>query len=260
MTNNAVTVASGAHFIEQFFGQKPFATNWDEIIEKAKDCPSNMVEETIKKLQSYEPVPYNTPYKFDIWKLQQVLRIALRAQKGLPQTSEHTCGLCGTRKAHPFTVYPYQGHCCLHCVELYEQLPTTSNRDHSTPVAPLYDPRTGAWGITFYFNNYDIKMFLFMAIGYTSFMEAALAILPVQLYDDWCGRNHQSGSYRDVMDVVFSVDDVMKERLPLNPVEFEAFIRNRMREHYESEKEPYVQSIKYQLSNWASDERYKRGE
>ena len=77
-----------------------------------------------------------------------------------------------------------------------------------------------------------------------------------QRYRCACGREHfTSPNFYGVEGAILNIHDIIRGNLPLNPGEFEEFLRRQMTKHIESEKRPYASAIRWALNDYAREQK-----
>jgi len=208
-----------------FFGQEPLVTDWDGV---RKDIVAKHygAVDVMSKIIAMEPFTETDFREHEHWTDQQRLRLALLHEAGKPLESEHTCEVCGVRKADPLD--RHDSHTCLHCRSRVRQLYNGGGRGSCEYVRPAYNPKSKHWGHLYYW-SWSNNTFLFWLTDFFPTRESAEnALLPVRLYFDWLERKYDGMlSYRRFANLL-DVAEAMKLPLPLDPAHFEAVLREKI--------------------------------
>jgi hypothetical protein len=227
-----------------FFGQKPLLTEWDYYL---ANPGSIKLETVIKNISDIEPVGIASPHMPKIFMWQQLIRLNLRFKKRLPLTLERACSECGIRKIDAVL------STCLHCHEINFLLPGRAQGTHSGHrFTILFDPKSGTWGMTFRYGYGRDKYNMLAVIGYKTRMDAKLAFYPVVLYDQWLQRQTKGMSDTGADDLI-DLDILMRENLPLTPLEFENLLRKQINADMQEERSYYASTISAAINDYESE-------
>jgi hypothetical protein len=244
MNTELTTLNEDASKADIFFGQKPAFTDWDYYL---SNPGSIKLETVIKNISDIEPVGIASPHMPKIFIWEQLIRLNLRFKKHLPLTLERTCPDCGIRKIDPVL------DTCLHCHEINFLLPrriTGHYSGHSFNI--LFDPKSNTWGMQFRYGYGRDKYIMLAVIGYKTRMDAKLAFYPVILYDQWIQRQTKGMSEVCVSDLI-DLDTLMRENIPLTPLEFENLLRKQINADMKEERNYYASTINSAISDYESE-------
>jgi hypothetical protein len=219
--SNAIIKSNAAGLADLFFGREPIETDWDYFLNNPQTIETTLL---VQELEALQPVPLANPAKHRIFVIQQKLRIAFRYQKLLPLLSEKTCGYCGTRKADSVLCR------CLYCAELNVQFDGYGSRGSMMFVAPCFDPKMNSWGLLYYRSfGRDSNFMLWIALGYSSWREASLALYPITKYEEWISiQTNGLANTCNLHQHLLRLDDLMEMSLPLSPEEFRTLLYEKI--------------------------------
>ena len=214
--SQALVVHSGAAPEDIFFGQMPQLTDWEAFY--ANPAP---LDELLAEAHRLEPLHEADINEHPMWVLQQKIRIRLRVNANNSPFGQ-ICPSCGTHKADAVLRE------CLWCQEWDHVVGGGGSRGSCEYIKPCYDPKSRSWGLLFYqFHSPDSAYMLWLALGYKTFQDTALAFYPLALYSAWLQRKYNA-LYTEwrIATRFFSLEMAMKLHAPLNPKEVEDFLRN----------------------------------
>jgi hypothetical protein len=237
-TENSVVPRNSAFALDQCIAAawKPLdiPTDWDAVIANAGDLD---VEAMTAELKAGEPWPNNELNKLRVFRLQTKILIGLRHTRGLPQYSEHVCPDCGTRKAYPVRM-GWRSY-CLPCVEAPYLIPF-SNR-YRTSTRPMFDTTTNRWGIAYIREETSHdggKTGAIIVSGFENREEAVIADAAPFRFWQLFNRVVPAGQQCD-WGTVFPVGDLFRQRLPMTPDGWRAWLEGNMRQAQTEESEPF---------------------
>lgn len=236
-----VLLNEGAGKADIFFGQKPVFTDWAYYLQHPEVIDiKGLVAEIVRK----EPVAIASPDHPRLFVIQQLLRIALRRDKKLPLVTERTCSGCGHRKTDPALDE------CLYCHEESFLLPGNIWHEWSSErFTVMFDPATDKWGLQFKHGYRDNKYVMWAVKGYASRMEAKLSSYPVVLFDDWMRRKTKGIVGMNMVELI-SLDTLMSKLLPLNPIQFEALMKEKIAERMDEDNNPFGGAIEWAINEY----------
>jgi hypothetical protein len=244
MNTELTTLNEDTSKADIFFGQKPVFTDWDYYL---ANPGSIKLETVVKNISDIEPVGIASPHMANLFVWQQLIRLSLRHKKHLPLTLERTCPDCGIHKMDAVL------STCLHCHETNFLLPGRVMGNHSGHrFIILFDPKSGTWGMQFRYGYGRDKYIMLVVIGYKTRMDAKLAFYPVVLYNLWLQRQTKGMSDTGADDLI-DLDTLMRENLPLTPLELENLLRKQINADMQEERSYYASTINAAIRDYESE-------
>lgn len=222
---------------------KPVVTDWEH--EYMNPQP---LEAMVAAMQKLEPLPLNRSKHHEAYILQNRIRIAARAAKGLPLFSERKCGYCVKNKIDGSL---WGDPICLWCDERKEQLFDFGSRGNMEYIKPQFDHRSGTWGILYYLDRNDNVIMFFIAIGFRSLRDAEDAFWPITGLKKYLDEKH-NGLFETwkIGSNFFDPSWLLKMNLPLNPVEFNAFIHSQIMESVSENQDWFSQYVEAAIGSY----------
>jgi len=216
----ALAIHGGATTEDIFFGQTPQLTDWAAFY-----ASPDPLDKLLAEAHRLEPLHEADINENAMWVLQQKMRIRLRVDAGKSPVGE-TCSSCGTHKVDAVLKE------CLWCREWDQVVGGGGSRGSCEYIKPCYDVKSRSWGLLFYQSHgSDDAYMLWLALGYKTFQDTALAFYPLALYSNWLQRKYNA-LYMEwhIGTRFFSLEMAMKLPAPLTPQEVEKHLRGCIRE------------------------------
>lgn len=242
-TENKVVPRNSAFALDQCvdaaFRPLDIPTDWDAVIANAGELDADAMT---AELKAGEPWANNELNRLRVFRLQTKTLIALRHARGLPQYSEHVCPDCGTRKCYAVRM-GWRSY-CLPCHEAPLLIPCSDR--YRTSTRPMFDTAANRWGIAYIHEESSHNGGYTGAIivsGFENREEAVIADAAPhrfwQLFNRVCGAGYQCD-----WGTIFPVGELFKQRLPMTPAEWRAWLEGNMRKAETEESEPFAGVIR----------------
>lgn len=237
--NSEIVVAEDRPRASVFFDREPTVTDWDEVM---RNAGSLVPAELIAAIKQEEPIDPGDMHKtYRVWVLNQKLRLALRAQQGLPLTTGVTCDVCLEHFGDP--AHNEEGdHLrrallgnCLWCLEYEKQMYAVywGSRGSCEFTKAVYDIESRSWGLLSYDWRRDDPLMHWIALGWKSHREVELAVYPLVLFCSWARVRTEGVANSDISDMLPPSLTLRREG-PCNPQQFRQMIHCQIEELMET--------------------------
>lgn len=237
MSTQALVKADPAKSPADIFFNRPLKLHdWDSFRSLVEDGTYTKAD-ALRWLKDMEPLKQEDPRNHAHWVNQQILRLCLLHEAGLPLTGHATCERCGTKKVDP--LYGRDSgyrKLCLECEERRRLSFDGGSRGNCQFIRPAYNPITRSWGLLYYWSYNGDTLLFFLADYYATREAAEAALQPIKYYQDWLAVKYNGlmSSYVNFSAIV-DIEEIMKLRLPLTPEGFLDVLRSSIEAHMAQE-------------------------
>jgi len=260
--NESLTTSEAGGRADLFFDRKPMLTDWAGVLANAGQLVPADIMSDLKVLEPIDPT--NIHVEHTNWVLQQKLRIALRAQQGLPLVNTTKCMTCNVNFGDP--AYNDEGThlvestdgACLSCMEWDRQMHNAywGSRGSCEFVRATYDPFTRNWGLLIYISRaYDDELMFWAAQGWKNHREAELALYPLCLFVGWLSKTTLGEADYDIRQFL-EEDQLLRPEGPLTPSQFRAYLHATISKYIEEPDTLIRNRVSWALIDYESSIRH----